>query len=233
MKIRSILLYTTSLVCGIQMMAQEHNLVAVDTTAPKISYGIRFGGDLSKLLRTAVDADYSGFEVMGDLRFSKRFYAAMELGYEDRVWDQSQVRSAINGSYIKIGADFNAYNNWKGMDNAISTGLRYGLARFANTLETYPIYTTDPTYPTVLRTEPIEFTGLTAGWLEFILAIRTEVWSHFYLSVHVQLKHMINETKPENFDNLIVPGFNKTNDYSAFGVGYGYSLTYYLPLLKR
>ena len=44
---------------------------------------------------------------------------------------------------------------------------------------------------------------------------------------------MINQTQPSNFDNLVIPGFNKTNDFSAFGVGYGYSLTYYLPLLKR
>ena len=233
MKIKFILLYTTSLLLGIQLSAQEVMPLKMDSLSPKVSYGVRFGGDLSKLIRSAVDQNYSGFELMGDLRFSKRFYAAIELGYEDRIWDRSQIRSTVNGSYVKLGVDFNAYNNWAGMDNAISTGLRYGLSKFNNKLERYPIYTTNATYPTVIRTNPEEFSGLTAGWVEFILAIRTEVWSHFYLSVHLQLKHMINQTQPSNFDNLVIPGFNKTNDFSAFGVGYGYSLTYYLPLLKR
>ena len=127
MKIKFILLYTTSLLLGIQLSAQEVMPLKMDSLSPKVSYGVRFGGDLSKLIRSAVDQNYSGFELMGDLRFSKRFYAAIELGYEDRIWDRSQIRSTVNGSYVKLGVDFNAYNNWAGMDNAISTGLRYGL----------------------------------------------------------------------------------------------------------
>ena len=197
------------------------------------TYGLRVGGDLSKLLRTAFDQNYSGFELAGDLRFSKRFYAAAELGYEERFWSEQNLDAQINGSYLKIGADFNAYRNWVGMNNGITTGLRYGLSTFSNTLLRYPVYTTNPTFPSSIREDNVAYSGLTAGWVEFILAIKTELWSNIYLSLNLQLKHLLHEDEPGNFANLVIPGFNKTNDFSAFGVGYGYTLTYFIPVLKR
>jgi len=221
----------TILVQGSDSLTQGLKPV-VDSTK-LTAYGLRIGGDLSKLLRTAFDQNYSGFELVGDLRFSKRFYAAVELGYEERFWSEQNLEAQINGSYIKLGADFNAYRNWTGMNNGITTGLRYGLSNFNNTLLRYPVYTTNPTFPSSIREDNVEYTGLTAGWVEFILAVKTELWSNFFLSLNVQLKHLIHEDTPGNFANLVIPGFNKTNDFSAFGVGYGYTLTYFIPVIKR
>ena len=242
-------LYIISLLCGVSALSQEldpeqsitvqasdsltqnaqYEVNPVNLTA----YGLRIGGDISKLARTAFDPNYSGFELVGDLNFSKRFYAAIELGYEERFWSEQFLEAQINGSYIKVGADFNAYRNWAGMNNGITTGLRYGLSSFSNTLLGYPIYTTNPTFPSSIREDKVAYSGLTAGWIEFILAIKTELWSNLYLSLNLQLKHLLHEDEPANFANLVIPGFNKTNDFSAFGVGYGYTLTYFIPVLKR
>ncbi len=242
-------LYIISLLCGVSALSQEldpeqsitvqasdsltqnaqYEVNPVNLTA----YGLRIGGDISKLARTAFDPNYSGFELVGDLNFSKRFYAAIELGYEERFWSEQFLEAQINGSYIKVGADFNAYRNWTGMNNGITTGLRYGLSSFSNTLLGYPIYTTNPTFPSSIREDKVAYSGLTAGWIEFILAIKTELWSNLYLSLNLQLKHLLHEDEPANFANLVIPGFNKTNDFSAFGVGYGYTLTYFIPVLKR
>jgi len=214
-------------------LAQEPEKI-VDTTSTKGQiYGIRVGGDLSKLARTAFEQGYSGFELCGDLRFSKQFYAAVELGFEDREWNKDDLVSNTNGSYIKVGADYNAYKNWLGMNNAIFAGLRYGFATFSQELKEYPIYTTDTTFPTVIRDSPIDFKSLNAGWAEFILGLKTEVWHNLFLGVNVQLKYLINETKPDNFDNLIIPGYNRTYDFSKFGVAYGYTVSYLIPIIKR
>lgn len=229
-------IFIISLVLGTASYAQQTQQdpeQLKQTPQPLTAYGLRVGGDVSKLLRTAFDKNYSGFELVGDLRFSQRFYAALELGYEERYWSEQNLDAQISGSYLKIGADFNAYRNWTGMNNGITTGLRYGLSRFNNTLLRYPVYTSDPTFPVGIRDQDIENAGLTAGWVEFILAIKTELWSNLYLSLNLQLKHLIHEDEPANFANLVIPGFNKTNDYSAFGVGYGYTLTYFIPVLKR
>ncbi len=216
------------------VFGQDSTLVATDTIkAPLSTYGIRVGGDLSKLVRTALEDGYTGFELNGDIRVYKRFYAAVEIGAEERVWDEADLITTTNGSYAKVGFDFNAYKNWLGMENAIFAGLRYGFATFSQELNQYPVYTTNPTFPTEIRTENIEYSGLNASWAEFIFGVKTEIWNNLYLSINLQLKRMISEKQPDNFDNLIIPGFNRTYDFSEFGVGYGYTLSYLIPILKR
>ena len=119
------------------------------------------------------------------------------------------------------------------MNNAIFGGLRYGFSTFSQELDTYDIYTINPAYPTTPRTENIEYTGLTAHWAELIVGIKTEVLNNLFLSINLQLKRKITEDTPENFGNLIIPGFNRTYDFSQFGVGYGYTISYLIPLYKR
>lgn len=235
MKTKHILLFFISTFCAFHSLkAQDSNLVSSDSTETALNkYGIRVGGDLAKLARTAFESGYSGFELNADIRFSKRFYAATEFGFEERDWSKDKLASTTSGSYIKIGTDFNAYRNWLGMNNAIVAGLRYGFSSFSQNLTEYPIYTTNTTFPTAIRDDPRKYSGLNATWLELMLGIKTELFDNFYLSVNVQLKRMLNEKKPDNFDNLIIPGFNRTNDYSEFGVGYGYTISYLIPIIKR
>jgi len=119
------------------------------------------------------------------------------------------------------------------MSNAIHAGLRYGFSTHTQELLSYSIYTTNQDLPPSSRVDPIEFNGLTAHWVELILGIKTELLSNLYLSINVQLKRKISFDQPDNFDNLYVPGFNRTYDESSFGVGYGYTLSYLIPIFKK
>lgn len=203
-------------------------------TIPKIQkYGLRVGVDLAKPLRTLLEDGYSGFEIMGDFRVTNKFYAAVELGHEKKDWIEPYVSSKTNGSYAKIGFDFNAYENWLGMTNSINLGLRYGFSSFDQELLSYRVYTNNQVFPSQTINVPQEFTGLTAHWAEFILSIKTEIVKNLYLSLNAQLKRKISEDKPENFDNHYIPGYNRTYDSSEFGVGYGYSISYLIPIFKK
>jgi len=44
---------------------------------------------------------------------------------------------------------------------------------------------------------------------------------------------MISQDEPENMQNLYVPGFYKTFDSNSIGVGYGYTVSYMIPLFKK
>lgn len=234
MKIASILLCCISFFCGTQIMLAQNKTETPNDTVPKVEkFGLRVGVDLAKPLRTLIEDGYSGFEVMGDFRVTKKFYAAVELGNEKKDWIEPYVSSKTTGSYAKVGFDYNAYENWLRMENAITLGLRYGFSTFKQELSSYRIYTDNPAFPTQTIYEPQEFSGLTAHWAELIIAIKTEILNNLYLSVNVQLKRKITEDEPENFANLYIPGFNKTYDYSEFGVGYGYSLSYLIPIFKK
>jgi hypothetical protein len=170
---------------------------------------------------------------MADFRVSKKLYIAAEIGNENKDRIESNLSSNSTGSYLKIGADINAYKNWFGLNNAIYFGLRYGISTFNQELLSYQIYNTNQTFPANIKTEPIEYTGLTAHWAELIFGIKAEVLPNLFLSINLQLKRKLAEDTPDNFNNLYIPGFNRTYDFSSFGAGYGYTISYLIPFFKK
>lgn len=235
MKLKHTLLFFISLaLTSYSIVAQESDTnTKTDTVSKATKYGLRLGVDLAKPIRSVLEDGYTGFEVMGDFRVTKKLYLAAELGNDKKDRFESNLSSRASGSYLKIGGDFNAYNNWFGLNNAIYFGLRYGLSTFKQELLSYQIYSTDQTFPPTTVEDPITYNGLTAHWSELIFGVKTEVVTNLYLSINLQLKLKLAETKPEGFNNLYIPGFNQTNDFSEFGVGYGYTISYLIPIFKK
>ena len=213
--------------------AQSQEEVATDTLSKKTKYGLRIGADISKPLRSLLEDDYTGFELVADFRLTEKFYAAAEVGNEQKDFFEPNLNATTSGSYAKIGVDLNAHNNWLGLNNAIFGGLRYGFSSFKQELLAYSIYTNNTIFPPSVRIEPREFNGLTAHWVELVLGVKTEVLNNLYLSINVQLKRKLSESELDNFDNIFIPGFNSTNDFSEFGAGYGYSISYLIPLFQK
>lgn len=204
-----------------------------DTLVHKEKFGLRVGIDLFKPARTLFDKNYTGFEIMGDYRVYKDYYVALELGNEQKTTFDDNLTSKGEGSYFKIGIDYNAHNNWAGLNNMIFSGLRYGFSNFSQELIEYQIATTAPFFPADIRTEPILYEGLNVHWAELIVGLKTEIINNLYLSINLQLKHRVSEKKPENFDNLFIPGFGRTYENSKFGAGFGYGISYLIPIVKR
>jgi hypothetical protein len=213
--------------------AQEIERNINDTITKNNKYGLRIGADVARPSISLFDENFSGFEFMVDYRLTHQFYIAAEYGFDQDNQTESNLTASTKGSYFKIGGDFNAYNNWVGMNNAIYVGLRYGFSTFDQNLEGYTIYTGDSTFPGTMVIDPSAYKGLTAHWAEFIFGIKTEILTNLFLSINLQLKNKFSEDVPENFNNLYIPGFNKTNDYSDFGVGFGYGVSYLIPIYKK
>ena len=49
----------------------------------------------------------------------------------------------------------------------------------------------------------------------------------------MQIKSLISEDEPDDFENLYIPGFNRTYDSGRFGIGLGYNLSYMIPIIKK
>ena len=125
MKRRHILNFSISccvLLFSCLIEAQETEVEAVeaveapkDTLVFKQKYGLRLGADIGKIARTLIDDDYTGFEIMGDYRLTKKLYLAGELGTEERTTTTDFLSVTATGSYLKAGIDFNSYQNWLDM----------------------------------------------------------------------------------------------------------------------
>ena len=205
-----------------------------DSTAVKLKYGLRLGVDTGKIARSFLDDEYQGIELIGDYRLTERLYIAAEIGNEERTLTTDFLSSFTEGSYIKAGIDYNMYENWLDMDNLVFFGSRIGASTFSHTINEYQVYTDNQYWaPQNIVTDSFEKTDLSAFWLELILGIKAELFSNLYLGLNVQLKIGITETVPDNFENLYIPGFNRTYDSTRIGVGYGYTLSYRIPLYKK
>lgn len=213
-------------------MAQNENAVQ-DSITFQEKYGLRIGGDLSKIVKTVIDDNYTGFELNGDYRISKRLYVAGEIGTEEKTTTTPFLNSTAKGSYFKGGVDFNLYRNWFGMDNMIYSGFRVGASTFTQTLNSYTVFNTNQTFEQPTITEGRDFSGLSALWGELIIGIKAETFNNLFLGLNVQFKGLISEKEPDNFENIYIPGFNRTYDSGSFGIGFGYNISYLIPLYKK
>lgn len=237
MKMRPILTFCISLfwLAGTVTGASQEEATPKDSTIYKQKYGLRLGTDIGKLIRTAVDKNYSGFEIIGDFRITKKLYIAGELGIEERTISDNALNATSQGSFLKAGVDYNMYQNWLDMDNLIFVGFRVGGSSFNQTLNAYSIYNVNNSYwdNEVIVDNPQEFSGLNALWLELVFGIKAELVKNLYMGLNVQLKGLITEKSPDDFENLWIPGFNKTFDSGPLGWGFGYTLSYRIPVFKK
>ena len=240
MKMKRTLTYYISsillLLFCVSLSAQNDSIVstAKDSTKIKLKYGLRVGGDLSKLARSFFDDDYSGFEISADYRIRQKLYVAGEIGFEDKNTVNDFLDITTKGSYLKAGIDYNSYQNWLDMDNMIYFGFRIGASSFSHDLNSYTTYSTNQYWePQYSSSEKQEFSGLTAIWGEVILGMKVELFNNLYMGLNVQLKMLASETEPDNFENVYIPGFGKTYDSSSIGTGYSYFLSYRIPLYKK
>ena len=216
--------------------AQNDSIVSTvnDSTKIKLKYGLRVGGDFGKLIRSTIDDDYTGFEIMADYRIKEKLYVAGEIGFEEKNTVNDFLNISTKGSYIKGGIDFNMYENWLNMDNMIYFGFRVGASTFSHDLNSFSVYSIDQYWaPQFTSNTNKEFTGLTAFWAEIILGIKAELVNNLFIGVNVQLKVSASQTIPDNFDNVYIPGFGKTYDSSGIGTSFSYFLAYRIPLYKK
>jgi hypothetical protein len=224
--------------CSLTTLAQkaainDSTALKKDSVKPKTErYGLRVGVDMYKFTRSLYDKNYKGLELVGDFKFTRRHYLAAEIGNENITVADDQLNFTTNGTYLKVGFDYNSYENWLGMNNMIYVGMRYGVSAFNQTLNSYSIYYANNYFPKPNIESGEKFDGLSAQWLEVVAGVKAELIRNLYLGFSFRMNHLISNKTPENFDNLYIPGFNRTYE-GKFGAGFNYSVSYFLPLYKK
>jgi hypothetical protein len=196
-------------------------------------YGLRVGVDLHRLSKSFYDNNYRGLEIVGDYRLTQKFYIAGELGNEEKTVEDDRLNFTTNGSYFKVGFDYNAFENWLDMENMIYTGIRVGFSSFDHQVNSYKIYENNGNYYGQTIIAPGEkFSGQTASWVEIVGGVKAELFNNLYMGFSVRLNYLISNKEPEGFANLYIPGFNRTYD-GKFGAGFNYTLSYFIPIYKK
>ncbi len=210
----------------------------------KDRYGFRVGADLHRLSRSFYDDGFRGIELVADYRLTKKWYVAAEIGNLKYTVDDTQVNFTTKGNYLKVGFDYNVYENWLDMENMIYAGFRYGFSTHSQNLNSYKVYqnsSLDDLNDTAIPTNYFDevtvqtdrnYSGLSAHWVELVGGVKAKLFNNLFLGFSVRINGLITDKKPSDFDNLYIPGFNRTYD-GNFGVGFNYTLSYLIPLYKK
>ena len=87
-----------------------------------------------RIILSQVQDDYNGFEVVTDVRLGENLFVALELGDVKTTKQVEQVNFTTSGNYLKLGFDYNMYDNLNGMNNYITVGLRFASSSHSHIL---------------------------------------------------------------------------------------------------
>ena len=239
MRKRQIYIFIISLVLPSSMVLSQTETISNDSLIInnkilKINK-LRIGFDLFKPIKSSSDGDDLNYELVSDLQITENLYLAAEYGLIDRLIEDENINFNSNGSFLRFGFDYNMFKNWVGMDNSIYIGLRYASSNFSNNIESYNIRNSDSYFSNTVENdfETIDHSNLSGNWIEVVTGIKVEMFNNIYLGLSFRLNKLLSTKKPNNFDNLFIPGFNKVTDNNTWGSGFNYTLTYSIPLRKK
>ncbi len=215
-----------------QEKAMEVPAIEKDTLVYKTAYGLRLGADISKPILAAFNGNYTGFELVADYRISKKIYLATEIGFEEKISIEDYSNSTSKGNYIRVGFNYNAYDNWLDMNNEVFTGVRYGLGLFDQTLNSYTPNVNSLYFPSESIDVSLTEKDLTAHWTEFIVGIKVETLRNLFVSTSISYKIVLAVEDPVNFKTLFAPGFSRIFE-SGTGFGFNYTIAYLIPFTKK
>ena len=239
MKKKQIYLFIISICLSTNMLIGQTESNSNDTLIKKDKLlktnKIRLGFDLLKPVLSSSEGSNLNYEIVGDLQLTENIYLAGEYGLVDKVIEDENINFNSSGSFLRIGFDYNMFENWIGMDNSIYVGLRYGTSSFSSKILDYNVRNKDSYFSNLVTNEfqTIEYSNLSGNWIEILLGIKVETFKNVYLGLSLRLNKLLSDKKPDNFGNLFIPGFNKVTDENTFGSGFNYTLTYSIPLKKR
>ena len=238
MKIKHIWLFITSMLYGVNLICQDS--LTIEKNKDFKVFSLRLGIDLFKPIKTNLDENFRGLEIVGDLKINRRIFIAAELGSEKKTQQTEQLNFTTKGSYIKLGIDYNFFNNWKGMDNSLFVGLRISNSIHSQRVNEYILYENysaanfQNTYfeRAIIREGGLigEREKLNSNWIEVVFGTKVEVLNNFYIGASIRLHRLLNNSQPDNFGNLYAPGFNKIVDDNRFGASFNYTVNYRFPL---
>ena len=147
----------------------------IDSLSKQSVFGIKIGLDLSKQIRMLTESGFKGMVFTGDYKINERLYLATEFGSEEKKVSNEVLNFNTEGTFLKLGVNYNVYNNREGMNNEIYVGFRYAIGKFNHKLNSYTIYNLDNYWNQNLVNSNIDFNNLNANWFELVFGFNAKI----------------------------------------------------------
>lgn len=185
--------------------------------------GIRIGTDVISLVKSQAQDNFHGWEVNGEIDFS-RYFLAIEYGSSGRDLHADSADYANQGKFWRAGVDVNFLT--KDPDrNVFFLGARYGSSVFS---ESMTVSRFDPIWGEL--NDSFYHADIHASWLELTTGLRVKIWKIFWLGYTGRFKFALSTDASDEMLPHDVPGFGRTDKETSWGFNYYVMLR--IPLRK-
>ncbi|MFV0291466.1 MAG: DUF6048 family protein [Mangrovibacterium sp.] len=187
--------------------------------------GLRLGTDITRPFQGLwTKGDRWGMEFFGDFEVSPDVFVVAEAGWEKFSMQHPHVDYSGNGTYLRLGADYNLLHvpNEKEDKSSLYFGARYG---FGNAVQTVDGYQIDNYWGTFSGSFSKQ--NYFSHWAELVFGMKTEIVHNIYLGWNVRAKFMIGDNSAEIPPAYFVPGCGTADKNVNFD--FNYSIMYSLP----
>ena len=189
--------------------------------------GIAVGIDLAPFITHFFSKERFGVEANARYTFNRKWQAVAETGYENVEIDDDKMTYSSNGSFVRLGMDYNFFSvdETDNNDN-ILLGLRYGVAIQEHHCSNYTVredYWGD--YSGSLASSTVN-----SHWAEFVFGLRSEVLKNMYMGWSVRVRTVIGVGADNVLEPYSIPGYGRHN--KSTNLGFTYTLGYQIPFKK-
>lgn len=189
----------------------------------KVFQGIYLSADAYAPVASFFNGGIFGEEASLDVNLWNRLFPVWEVGMMDMDQSFDDCKYTSSGYYNRLGINYNFIKNQKGADNMFYIGLRYA----SSTLD-YKLYDVaiGNNYWNENAVFDIEKKSVHVGWGEFLVGIRAEMLTDFYMGFSVRYKALLHFYNNQLTSPSYIPGYGANNESNW---GCTYTVTYKLP----
>ena len=186
--------------------------------------GLRFGMDITRPFQDYwTKGNRYGTEFSADMELWPNLFPVFETGYDVMKIKTDYVDYAGNGSYSRVGIDYNFLQAQTKKDKDIFyMGLRYGFTLARQQVNQYKI---DSYWGAI--TGDFGNQSYFAHWAEFVLGIKGEIFHNFYMGWTIRGKFKLNNKDLKMPPIYFIPGYGKGE--KGFNLDFTYSVYYNIP----
>ena len=186
--------------------------------------GIRVGMDATRPFQDLwTKGNRYGSEFSFDMELRPNWFPVFESGYEVIKLNTNYIEYTGQGSYSRIGIDYNFLQaEHKNDKDVLFFGLRYGFSIARQKVDRYLV---DSYWGTV--NGHFGNQNYFAHWGEFLVGIKGEIFQNFYLGWTIRGKVKMNHKEMELPPVYFIPGYGKAE--KGFTMDFTYSVYYNIP----
>ncbi len=190
--------------------------------------GLALGIDLSPIIMRFIEDERTGVAFIGRYGIARRLWANAEAGYENIQYSNDNFEYKSNGSFVRIGVDYDIFNreDFPTNDN-IFIGLRYAYAWQMHECEEFTIV--DSYWGDYVG--HVSKTSVNTHSLDLLFGLRCEVLSHFYMGWSFRARFKLYSGHNDELDPYAIVGYGSYD--SGVNMGFTYTLEYQLPRKKK